>query len=1132
MYNRKGLMVGNYSAWLNWGVYDTNEDKLLAVSFFDRSKQLCRAVKAQISVGTSAYVGYKRYSTKGAKYGAVYKPILMKRDRFTLCTVVSQEVSTRYVFTSYEDQWTDLYNFMMWNSKLPLLEEWTEPIIEYLRENRVVRRLNYPVNTRGRNSVGIDVGGKVLDAESLIVYDMDLVNEQTLEETVSTLIKQQVIKVSDKQSAPLVFKDFNDYVTKYGPSLVKSLDKVTRPLMPLKGDLDGFAALNKRLFPQQAACVNGIIALKKANSQYGLMVEGMGCGKTVQGASVVDAYFNQKWLEAHPGTELKDVYLAKTEDKPHYRNVVMAPSHLVQKWKEEIEGEVPEARATIIRSLDQLLEIRAAGKERKGREWYLISKDFAKLGAQTSPIPVDMAKKYPTGVICKDCFDEDGSYQFKKTDKNGRDVCPKCGGHHFKRITMRFRGEQYGLTCPDCGSLLLKVSAKMFDDDGEDHGGDYLTPKDFASHTSKNDKCAVCGSHLWGVDAKPIVPIGGKEPKEKLWKKVSHWKNHQKRNRTTAWVLKGHENDYYHTLNTDLTDIKYSKVEYGPRRFAPSAFIKKYLKGYFDFCILDEAHKYESGGSAQSVAAHALMKASAFTLALTGTITNGKADSLFYLLYMLDPRRMRKFGFEYTDVLNFSRIYGAVETLYEAGSDEDGVRNAQSRGRQISSPRVKPGISPKLFTDFLLDKAVFLDLSDLSKYLPKLNEQVVTCELPDEVRENYGYVLNNLKEASRKKGGRSLLSTMLQFGLSYPDKPYGRGPIMHPFFKDDMVSAVPACEAYQNGALLPKEEKLVEIVKGEIEENRNCFIYCAYTGSAEMSVLDRLKSVVVKNCNLAGQVLVMEASSPKAEEREAYIHAKAAEGYRVIICNMKLVETGLDFCFMHEGADYNYPSIVFYQLTYELAVMWQASRRHYRLNQTKECRTFYLATEDTLQMAAVQVMAEKQVAASAIQGKFSADGLASMANGVDPRIKLAQMLAEGDNGEGRESLENMFDVMNQSNAGSSDDERYGSYVPPKTWWEVMDGYLDNQPKTAPKVVVTTTATEVTEDSTKKAEPAAKKAKPKAKVPQASIFDLMGGIGPVVVNPDLAGEEIGKPARKKAKPKVEGQLDLFAMLGVA
>ena len=1122
MYLRKGLHVGQYSAYYTWAIIDWQEDALIGVSFFDRSKQLCRSIKAQVSIGSTVTLGWRKTKTKGIKYSAVYKPVSMKRDRFTLTTILSQEIGTRYVVTSFEDQYEDLYNFLMWNSKLPLLREWTEPIIDELRNEGYVRVLRNPVTTQN-DTVGIDVHGKILNAETVIVYDLVGVNEQSLNETVSALIKQGRIKVANTMSKPLEFEDFNGYVTKYGPSLVKSLDKVTKPLMPLKGDLDGFCALNKRLFPQQAACVNGIIALKKAGSKYGLMIEGMGCGKTVQGASVVDAYFNQKWLEEHPGKELKDIYLAK-DNAPVYRNIVMAPSHLVNKWKEEIESEIPGATATKIESFDQLLEIKARGKERTGREWYLISKDKAKLGGQLSPIPVNVAKKYPTGIICKDCYEDDGSVVVMSRDRQGRDFCSKCGGHHSKRMPMYYRGEQKGLTCPDCGSLLIKWSAKCWDDDGEDHVDEILTPKDFASHTSKNDRCAVCGAHLWGIDAKPILPIGV-EPKEKKWKKVSHWKNFQKRNRTTAWVLKGHEDDYYSSLNTDLSDIKYSKVEYGPRRYAPAQYIKKHLNGFFDFAVLDECHKYENGGTAQGVAAHALMKASGFTLALTGTISNGKADSLFYLLYMLDPRRMKKLGFEYTDVLGFSRVYGSIETLYEAGYEEDGARNSQSRGRQISSPRVKPGISPKLFTDFLLDKAVFLDLSDLSKYLPQLKEQVVACELPAEVGRNYAMVLNTLKDESRKKGGRSLLSTMLQFGLSYPDKPYGRAPIMHPLYKDMMVTGVPACEEYRNGALLPKEEKLCEIVRGEINEDRNVFVYCAYTGSAEMSVLDRLKGIVERECNLSGQVLVMEASSPKAEEREAYIHQKAAEGYRVIICNMKLVETGLDFCFMHDGADYNYPSIVFYQLTYELSVMWQASRRHYRLNQKQECRTFYLATEGTLQMAAVQIMAEKQVAASAIQGKFSADGLAAMANGVDPRIKLAQMLASNDNGDGRESIENMFDVMNQANASGDDESRYGAYVPPKTYWEVMDGYLDNTVSKKATVVVTAKT-----EPEKAEKPKAAKPKVAPVAEQTSIFDLIGQLEPVVVNKDLlAMEEAAKPKKaKKAKPQVEGQIDLFSL----
>lgn len=1112
MAHYQNISAGLFELPYLWAIEDSRASNLIACSVMSSSKNELRGFASTIKNGSSVKIGYGSWrQTKESQYTSVIKPVPFGRSRLNICTVLSQDIGTRYIVTDGEHRYQDIYNFLMWNSKLPLLFEWTEPLIKALEESNLVQMLSRPVRTVGDDVLGIDVHGKVLKANQVIVYDMELFNEQALKETVTSLIGKGTIKVAEKMSKPLMFKDFDEYVTKYGPALVKALDKQTDPLSPLKGDLDGFAPYNMRLYPQQAACVNGIIALKRDGSRYGYLVEEMGCGKTIQGAATVDAYFNQEWLRSNPGKELKDIYLG---EGAKYRTVVMAPSHLVKKWKKEIEKEIPGAEAVIIKKLDQLLEIRARGKERTGREWYLISKDFAKLGAQDSPIPVDTAKKHMTGCICKDCYEETGFAEFKMLDKNGRaKPCQRCGGHHFMRYEVSEKGVQEGLVCPDCGSLLVKYSSKWFEDSSEEEAT--LTPKDFAKRNSKNERCYVCGAHLWGVDAKPILPFGGKL-RQRKWSKVSHWSNWQKKNRTTAWVLKGKENDYYKNLNTDLSDLKYSKVEWGPRRFAPAQFIKKYLKGYFDFCILDEVHKYENGGTAQSVAAQALVKVSDFTLALTGTISNGKADSLFYLFYMLDPRKMRKLGFEYTDVMAFSQIYGSVETLYEAEASEDGVRNSQSRGRKLSAPRVKPGISPKLFTDFLLEKAVFLNLSDMSKHLPQLQEQVVTVPCPEEVRQSYDMVMNNLKEQSRNQGGRSLLSTMLQFGLSYTDKPYGRSPIMHPLYKDDMVSGVPAVQVYAEGGLLPKEEKLVELVRNEINEDRCVFVYCAYTGNAEMSVLNRLKGIVEKHCNLSGKVLVMEAASPKAEEREEYIHQKASEGYKVIICNMKLVETGLDFCFTHNGVEYNYPTIIFYQLTYELSVMWQASRRHFRLNQNRECRTIYLVTEDTLQMAAVQIMAEKQVAASAIQGKFSADGLAAMASGVDPRIKLAQMLSSHDTGADRDSLENMFDVMNRSNNTEDDESRYGSYAPPKTYWEIMDGYLDTKPKKATVVV----------EATKPVE------KPVVRMEsqQMSLFDMFD-IGPVVVNRELLEAEQAKTATKKSrkKPQIEGQLDLFQAL---
>ena len=333
-------------------------------------------------------------------------------------------------------------------------------------------------------------------------------------------------------------------------------------------------------------------------------------------------------------------------------------------------------------------------------------------------------------------------------------------------------------------------------------------------------------------------------------------------------------------------------------------------------------------------------------------------------------------------------------------------------------------------------------------------------------------------------------------------------------------------------ALTPKEEELVSIVNSEISEDRNCFIYATYTGAEETNVTDRLKEVIETNCNLKGRVYILRSDSPSATEREAHIKQKATEGYRVFITNPKCVETGLDFCFKKDGQFYNYPTLIFYQVSYELSVMWQASRRAYRLSQSEECRNYYLGYANTLQASALQIMGEKQVAASAVQGKFSADGLAAMANGVDPRVKLAQMLAEGDTSD-RKSLENMFDALSSSD-DSSDDTNYGEWSQP-LYYEVMgieesavtpetiDTFIINEVSVVETEVKSEEKSEVKLSvETKKAGKAVKKAVDN----QLSLFDFFDNFT-AEEKAELKAMPVGKKAGKTKK--IEGQTSLFDLL---
>lgn len=413
---------------------------------------------------------------------------------------------------------------------------------------------------------------------------------------------------------------------------------------------------------------------------------------------------------------------------------------------------------------------------------------------------------------------------------------------------------------------------------------------------------------------------------------------------------------------------------------------------------------------------HDLVKATDHQLALTGTIAGGYASHFFYLLYRLDPAAMKAKGYEYSAAgeRKFVETYGTIETEYEI-SDDEGAYNAMSRGRMIGSPRCKPGISPRIYVDFLLDKTVFLNLCDMSNYLPPLNEYVEYIDLEKEIASVYKGVRNTVKQKMKKGTGKMLLGSYLQFSLSYSDKPYNRTPILNPINGAIITEIEDLSYLIEGDKILIKERRLCEIVNKELGENRNVVIYCEYTGNGESNITHRLKQVISNNCKIRQEeVEILESSYPPAEQREQWMHEKAAGGIKIFITNPRCVKTGLDFLFHYKNKIYNFPTIINYQEGYDMFTTWQACRRHYRLNQTEECRTYFLVSRNTIQPQVVEMVASKQVATSAIQGQFSSDGLCAMARGVDPRIKLAQAVCEKSETQER-GLKGMFDVLNKTN---------------------------------------------------------------------------------------------------------------------
>lgn len=1000
-------------------------ENVLFAGIYERSKTKANAIGAKFGYRSIRYRGTD-YCTVGSGWNVQYIRVPMRhgRDSFYYANAISTDVNEKYLVTTQELVHQDMYNFLMKKFKLPLLEEWIPELSKVLISDGYIDSCLYSktVLTDDVNRT-ISLHGKSVRLDELLLFNVEPLTESIFESVVSYCLSNKIIQITDADIPEMSFKNFDDYISKYGSSLVMNLEEKIKPLIPLMGDVEGLALKHKRLFPQQGVCVNGVKALwKTKQSNFAILNEGMGVGKTLQSLSIVESCFIERFLEQNPDKTLKDAL--QLPDKINYRVIVMAPGHLIEKWAQEIKDEIPFAKPVILNDFSQLVKIRDAGKERHGREFYIIGKDFCKLGNQISPIPTKVATRRVKVPVCEQCL-EAGKTVFREP---GQKTCHVCSGSKFVFKEFGSIAEhETGMVCPHCDNLLLKVkNSKQFLDFNSSM---VMQPEDFSDATSSNAKCYHCEKSLWGASCKPI----GVQYKEPKWYKISHYTNAKKNTTKTAWVLRGHEDSYLQTKG--FPQYKVLGRSYGPRKYAPAMYIKKYLKGYFDFCILDEAHKYE-GSSAQANAAHALVKASNFTMGLTGTISNGSAANFYYLFWMLDPIKMRQMGYTYShySLMQFVRTYGSIETQYENHKSDDRY-NSTSRGRQISQPKVKPGISPMIFIDFLMENAVFLDITDLSMHLPPLREEVITMPLPSEVAVSYQRTIAKLKECLYTEEGKSSLSAILQFGLSYADKPFGRSNIKSAIYENTVIAPVDNHDVYAEGALLPKEEELVSIIKNEIAENRNVFVYASYTGDGEYNVTNRLKGIIEDHCNLHGRVQILMATSPEPRKREAYIKKLAEKGTKVIITNPKNVETGLDFCFTYNGKKYNFPTLVFYQISYEMAVMWQASRRGYRLNQTEECRNYYLGYEDTLQLTALELMAAKQVATSAIQGKFSTEGLSAMARGVDTRTQLAAALAKNDV-TSTSTLAGMFDAINQAN-NSNTENSYGDYVLPKTYYEVI-----------------------------------------------------------------------------------------------
>jgi type III restriction/modification enzyme restriction subunit len=417
------------------------------------------------------------------------------------------------------------------------------------------------------------------------------------------------------------------------------------------------------------------------------------------------------------------------------------------------------------------------------------------------------------------------------------------------------------------------------------------------------------------------------------------------------------------------------------RRYEPALFIKRHLRNYFKYLILDEVHEEKGSDTAQGNAAGALASCCRKVIALTGTLIGGYSEHLRPLLFRLAPRSLVNEGLGWSSVTAFNERYGRIETRITEKSGVLGEDNRMSRGSKSTTKSVRPGVMPILFGKHLIDKTVFLGLSEVADNLPQLEEDCVSVRMDAEQSRAYQHDLEEpLTKAIKdmiRKGDRRLLGTMLQSLLAYPDYPFNWGPVGYQGEGGFVTVATPP--SLSENVVRPKEQVLIDLVRSEQANGRKVWVYVQFTDKHDVQArLERL----LKEAGMG--VSVLRSSVPLAR-REEWI-AEHAPKLDVVISHPRLVETGLDLFDKH--GRHNFPTICFFETGYNLFTLRQASRRSWRIGQTESCRVVYLHYAGTMQERAMTLMGKKLTAAQALEGRFSSEGLVAMA-GEDANVEIA-----------------------------------------------------------------------------------------------------------------------------------------------
>ena len=448
------------------------------------------------------------------------------------------------------------------------------------------------------------------------------------------------------------------------------------------------------------------------------------------------------------------------------------------------------------------------------------------------------------------------------------------------------------------------------------------------------------------------------------------------------------------------------------QRYPIADFIARRYPRAFKLLLADEVHQMKGQSTDQGYALGSLVRACDKTLALTGTIFGGRATSLFFLLHRLSPQVRARF--KWGDGQKWAERYGILEKVMKRTEGDSGYGTFSGKRRRQTYVRELPGASPELAT-LLLDSSAFLNLSDLGFQLPGYREYPHTIPMAKDQREAYDSLEEQLIEelkARIEQGDHSLLAAYLQSLLAYPNSCF-RAEVVEDS-EGEFVASAPALIDPSNGSkdrLFPKEEWLVNLTKVEQSRSRRVIVFCRQTGTRDITA--RLANILGQ-AGLRADVL---KASVGTQVREEWLRRRVGKGMiDVLITNPKLVETGLDLI--------DFQTTVWYESEYSIYTMMQASRRTWRIGQTRDVDVHFAVYRDTMEHRAASLVGQKLAAAQLLYGDSVEGALVEQSDsGHGFLADLARSVIEGADVP---DLGSLFRQVSLGGNGNAADEFIGS----------------------------------------------------------------------------------------------------------